>query len=40
MGLTEGATNLKFFTDGKCLLRTDNLQFPDTPALATLQVQR
>ena len=36
MGLTEGATNLKFFTDGERLLRTDNLQFPDTAALASL----
>ena len=36
MGLAQGAANLKFLTNGKGLLRTHNLQFPDTAALATL----
>ena len=37
MALAEGATDLEFLTDGERLLRTNDLQFPDTPALATLK---
>ena len=37
MGLAEGATDLEFLTDGEGALRAHNLEFPDAPALASLQ---
>ena len=37
MGLAEGTTDLEFLADGERLLGAHNLQFPDAPALATLQ---
>ena len=35
--LAEGSTDFQFLADGERLLGTNNLQFPDTTALATLQ---
>ena len=37
MALAEGATDFEFLADGEGLLRTYNLEFPDTAALTTLQ---
>ena len=35
MSLTEGSAYFELFADGECLLGADNLQFPDTAALAS-----
>ena len=37
MALAESATDFEFLADGEGLLRTYNLEFPDTATLATLQ---
>ena len=37
MGLAQGTTDFEFLTNGKTLLGTHNLQFPDTTTLTTLQ---